>query len=142
MTNFNIINAPHSLHPEIMKIAKLSKYTRDFSNHMFSGEEMYKKGWISAVMDDQGKVVGFSCVRHKTRTPETSLYFIGLAPEQKGLGLGSRLIDHIKDSSPHRCIQLNVMKDNEPALGFYKRLGFRELGPALKGAGVQLELRW
>src|SRR5882757_7063742 len=95
-----------SEHAEIMKIAKLSKYTRDFSNHIFSGESMYNKGWISVATGPEG-FTGFYCVRHKVRVPKTTLYFIGVDPNMKQQGIASSLLRHMKDTSPHKCIELN-----------------------------------
>lgn len=129
-------------HGSIMKIAKLSKYTRDFSNHIFSGEAMYEKGWINVAHMDFALLAGFYCVRHKTRTPATTLYFIGIDPEFKEMKVGTDLLQHMKDNSPYKCIELNCMKDNEPALKFYEKHGFKETGESLKGTGVHMELRW
>lgn len=134
-------------HAGILKLAKRSPYTKDFSNHMFSGDAAYEKGWIRVVVrlapNNKDQVLyGFYCVRHKVRDPETSLYFIGVAPEAKRGGFGAVLIEDIKERSPHRRMILNVMNDNKEALAFYKRLGFTVGGPALKGKGVQLTLEW
>lgn len=138
---FSIAKAEFHHHKEIMGIAKQSKYTRDFSNHMFSNEEAYKKKWITVIHDENAKIIAFMCVRHKTRQPATSLYFIGVDEAYKGLGLGTKLIEHLKDECPHNCIQLNVMKDNS-AGKFYEGLGFKVTGEALNGKGQSFELKW
>lgn len=134
--------AKFSEHKEIMKIAKLSKYTRDFSNHIFSGEKMYEKGWIIVAQNAYKDYLGFYCVRHKVRQPAITLYFIGVNPILKKEGIGTQLLQHMKDSSPHKCIELNCAKDNEPALKFYEKHGFKNVGESLGGKGIHLELRW
>lgn len=137
--------AEFSEHKEIMQLARHSKYTRDFSNHIFSGEAMYDKGWINVAemeLSPHPKVVGFYCVRHKVRTPATTLYFIGVDEEYKDLKIGTDLLQHMKDNSPYKCIELNCMKDNEPALKFYEKHKFQITGESLKGKGVHMELRW
>lgn len=127
----------------IMAVAKVSKYTRDFSNIMFSSKEAYHKGWIRvAVEAGSGRLLGFSCVRHKVREPATSLYFIGVLPEAQGAGVGKKLLQDLVSETPHRCIQLNVMRENESARQFYLKFGFKETGTALKGEGVSMELNW
>lgn len=141
-----IRKAKFTEHAEIMKVAKLTKYTRDFSNHMFSGEAMYSKGWINvALMEYQVQYngfVGFYCVRHKVRTPSTTLYFIGVIPEAQEMKVGTDLLQHMKDNSLYKCIELNCMKDNEPALKFYEKHKFQVTGESLGGKGLHLELRW
>ncbi len=129
-------------HDKIMKLAKRSKYTRDFSNHIFSGESMYSKNWIAIQKDALGDVMGFYCVRHKVRTPATTLYFIGVDQKYWGEGNASELLQHMKDNTPHRCIELNCMKDNVEGLKFYEKHNFEIKGDSLKGLGHKLELRW
>lgn len=125
-----------------MKVAKQSPYTRDFSNHIFSGPAMYEKNWIKVVENSSGTIEGFYCVRHKTREPATTLYFLGVDGLRRGNGIGERLLLELKADSPHRCIQLNVMKDNPRAIEFYYRHGFQAVGEAMKGKALKLELRW
>ena len=130
-------------HEVLLAIAKSHKATRDFGHIMFSGEQAYQKGWIRlATLRDDTSVVGFTCVRHKVREPKTSLYYIVVAPSARRSGIGTELLADLKTSSPHRCIELSCMKDNQHALAFYAKHGFQTTGDALKGKGVHLELRW
>lgn len=120
-------------HDEILKIAKQSKYTKDFSNRvMFSSDDAYEKGWIR-VAEVDGKIVGFTCVRHAKRWPETILYFIGVDDEHKSQGIGEDMIHMVMASGPHSRMRLNVMKDNVRAQQFYERLGFEVSGVAING---------
>jgi len=130
-------------HDKVMEIAKTSKYTRDFSHMMFSGEAAYQKEWIRVAEEEStGVLVGFYCVRHKVRSPETTMYFITVRPGFTKLGVASALLEDLKAQCPNNRIVLNVMNDNKPALGFYAKHGFNTVGPALKGKGVQLSLEW
>lgn len=125
-------------HAAIVKVAKSSKYTRDFTNTvMFSSDAAYEKGWIR-VMEHEGEIVGFTCVRHKTRQPKTMLYFVAVAPEFRRNGLGWIMLEEAMAAGPHSTMELNVMKDNE-ALKFYERNGFRIVGEAMKGQAYRLE---
>ena len=129
-------------HKEILQVAKQSKYTKDFSNQvMFSSEAAYQKGWIQ-VIEQEGVIRGFYCIREKVRAPETVLYFIGVDQEAKGHGLGKRLIEHIMANTRHRRLALNVNKQNEEARAFYERLGFTVAGESLGGEGLALFKEW
>jgi ribosomal protein S18 acetylase RimI-like enzyme len=108
---------------------------------MFSSEAAYKKGWIT-VATIGNEIVGFVCVRHKVREPVTSLYFLGVIPRARRAGIGTALLRDLQERSPHRCVRLNVAKDNAPALTFWRKCGFVVVGDSLEGAGHALELRW
>lgn len=136
--NFQIYSALPKQHEELCKLAKLSKYTRDFSHMMFSGEAAYDKEWIKVYVT-QGKIAGFSCVRHKVREPATSIYFIFVHPDYRGMGIGEKLLNEIIENSPHKTFHLNCEKDNTPALHFYKKHNFVIAGESLKGRGYALE---
>lgn len=126
-------------HSEILKLAKESKYTKDFGHMMFSGKEMYDKGWISiALKDDDDDIVGFSCVRHKVRQPATSIYFIGVSNKVRNKGIGTKLLKQIERTTPHKVLELNCEKDNDEALSFYRKHGFDAIEESLKGKGYKL----
>lgn len=130
-------------HEAILKIARQHPCTRDFSNHMFSGEAAYEKGWVwVADAGPDTPVLGFYCVRHKVRTPATSLYFIGVHEEMRGAGLGDQLLRHMEEHSPHPRVELNVANMNPRALSFYLARGYVIAGDALKGTGKALEKEW
>lgn len=109
---------------------------------MFSGPEAYSKGWIRVFDGGRSGLLGFTCVRHKVRQPETSLYFIGVHPNCKHTGIGTRLLEDLKLQCPNKKIILNVMKGNNEALRFYEKHGFVQVGESLGGKGIQLTLEW
>lgn len=125
-------------HKELVRIAKTSKYTKDFSNSlMFSSDVAYAKGWImKAILN--GKIVGLSCVRHK-RDGTTMLYFVTIDPECRSKGIGEKLLTWVMMRGPHQRMRLNVMKDNTKAIAFYDRLGFAVVGEAMKATAWQME---
>lgn len=140
--------AYHQDHKEIVALAKRSKYTSDFSNAvMFSSERAYDNGWIKVAEKleetangrlQSGPIVAFTCVRHKTRVPETVLYFVQVAEEYRSLRLGEIMLDEVMRTGPHKTMRLNVMKDNERAIKFYERLGFAIVGEAIGGNAVAM----
>src|SRR5262245_17383990 len=97
-------------HPAIVKLARCSPYTQDFSNRIFSGPASYEKGWITISMHGD-ELCGFCCVRHKVKEPVTSLYFLGIDPQHRRLGIGNSLLQDLKRRCPHPCIRLNVAKN-------------------------------
>jgi len=112
-------------HEALVKLAKRSRYISAFGNIMFSSPAAYEKGWIrKAVVAETDEIVGFTCVRHKTRQPETVLYFIMVKPEAQGRGVGRELMADLEEQTPHERIALKVEKDNSGAIAFYERLGY------------------
>jgi ribosomal protein S18 acetylase RimI-like enzyme len=109
-------------HKALCKLAKTSKYTKDFSNEqMFSSPGHYAKGWVQKahlLVHDEVMLVGFSCVRHKVREPKTMLYFVTVDPEHRSHKVGERLLEWRMMTSPHKVMELNVMKSNERAVAF------------------------
>ena len=138
--NTHVRLAGRDEHDEILRLAKLSKYTRDYGHIMFSSPEAYMRGWILVATID-GEIVGFTCVRHKVRAPETMLYFIGIHPDHQGKGIGWFMLEEIMENGPHDIMSLNVMKDN-PALKFYERHGFRIVGEAIHGKAFNMRRRF
>ncbi len=75
-------------------------------------EEMYRKGrWTKKLNDDQIGV----------------LHLFAVHPEHRGKGMSQRFLAEIlAEASKHvRCIHLDVMKGNLPALKTYEKAGFR-----------------
>lgn len=135
MTDLVFRPARHDEHAALCKLAKTSKYTKDFSNAvMFSSEAAYKKGWIRVVADGLGKPLGLTCRRDK-RDGTTVLYFVVVSPEARKSGLGWALIDDMMEVARQgqpRTLTLNVMKDND-AVAFYKKHLFATVGDSLGG---------
>ena len=128
-------------HAAIVSICRGHRALSAFGHIMFSGPAAYERGWIR-VFRIGSVIVGFTCVRHKVREPETSLYYIGVQDGMRGHRIGEQLIEDVKRQSPHRRMTLSVLADNAGARKFYARLGFSEAGPALGGKGVKLKLEW
>ena len=134
-----------SWHDQLVALAKSSPYTKDFSNRlMFSSDDAYRKGWICGTFltepagTRQLKPIAMSCVRHKTRVPETMLYFVVVHPKYRQEGHAMRLLRWVMLRSPHDKMALNVMKDNKPALAFYAKNGFQVDGEAMQGEALRM----
>lgn len=127
-------------HKAILKVAKTSKYTKDFGSIMFSPDAAYEKGWIK-VADMQGEIIAFTCVRHKVRELVTMLYFICVHPDHRDGFIGERMLESVMRESPHEVMALNVMKENR-AVNFYDRMGFKIVGEAIKGQAHRMEKKF
>lgn len=130
-------------HVGLLKIAKTSPYTRDFGNRlMFSSDAAYDKGWIwlaSQQLPDTGEhVLGFTCVREKTRVDEVMLYFIVVDQTVRSMGLGEKLLRGLEERTTRSRVALNLLKENERAGQFYKRLGYKVVGEAMGGLAWRL----
>jgi ribosomal protein S18 acetylase RimI-like enzyme len=134
-----IQTATTASHAEILALFKSEKCTSAFSNIVYSAPAMYEKGWIVEARDEAGALLGAYCVRHCTNKPQTSLYFITVAPEHRGTGVADALLEHLKAEAPSGRIVLGVNLDNERARAFYRRHGFAETGPCYQGKGVTME---
>lgn len=120
-------------HQEICKIAKMSKYTKDFSNMIFSSQECYDAGRIRVAKSNK-KILGFTCFRHRKRDQTTVLYFIGVHSNHYSKGVGSKLLDDLWEYSTG-TIEFKVMKDNL-AVKFYTDRGFAVIGEAYNGKAL------
>lgn len=117
-------------HKELCRIAKQSPYTKDFSNIIFSGDDCYEQGRIR-VLEQGGKLLGFTCFRHRIRDRITVLYFVAVDSLIRGKGFGTILVNDLIKLAD-KGVEFKVMKDN-PAYNLYKRLGFRVIGEAYEG---------
>jgi ribosomal protein S18 acetylase RimI-like enzyme len=127
-------------HKDICRIAKQSKYTSAYSNMIFSGEDCYAQGRIRVGIDADDKIVGFTCRRDRKRNPASVLYFIGVETEQRGKGIGHILMADLRKVSIG-IVEFKVMKDNR-AVGFYRSLGYKEVGEAFDGTAFVMRQEW
>lgn len=129
-------------HKALCTMARKSVYISSYSSFMFSSSEAYAKGWIR-IAEEDGKILGFTCVRHKVRSPETILYFIMVDPDaEQRKGIGTALLEDLYQHCPHKRLVLKVMKKNVQALNFYEKLGYKVECEAYNGEGLQLSREW
>ena len=54
------------------------------------------------------------------------IHSLFVAPDQHGRGIGRRLIEHARHE--HGELTVDVNEQNQSAVGFYERMGFRRIG--------------
>lgn len=144
----NIRPATMADRDELVRISKTHKAGNGFTNAlMFSGQVHFDKGWLR-VAEIDGKIVGFTCFRHK-RFKHTKLYYIMVDPAaRRGMdldkktveagtvskGIGQALLDDLIKCSPHKALRLDCLKANTGALAFYDKNGFEYVGEGLNDA--------
>jgi ribosomal-protein-alanine N-acetyltransferase len=85
-------------------------------------------GGMFLVANKGSKVIAYSitCIRGN----RAELVSIAVAPDHRGSGAGSALLDSTLRRLRHRPVArlaLTVKANNDPALAFYKKYGFRKL---------------
>lgn len=83
---------------------------------------------LRCIKNADGKIIGFSGVA------EDNLEMLFIHPDQRGKGIGKQLLAYaIKEQG---VTKVDVNEDNQQALGFYERFGFKTYGrSALDGLG-------
>lgn len=82
------------------------------------------------VLEIDGTVLGIAIVRRKFLFGDY-LELLGIAPSAVGQGLGSRLLSHVESLTFARAKNMFacVSDFNEAARAFYRKQGYKEIGP-------------
>jgi hypothetical protein len=110
-------------HKAILKLARLSPYTKGFQDVRFI-QEYYHQGWIGIAENEQGDMVGFICIRHCVKQPWTTIYYVGSIAK----GAGGQLVEWAWETSPHSVLRCGVDEGNEGGRAFWHAMGFDPLG--------------
>lgn len=130
--------AKESEHKAIVQIARTSRYLAGFTNKIYSGPERYEAEAIGVAKIGR-RIVGFVCLRHCVRNPWTTIYDIGVHPDEKRKGVGSKLLAWAYAGSPWEKLRLNVAESNVEAITFYKLIGFIHVGSGAWKTGARYE---
>ena len=83
------------------------------------------------VFVDRVKVIGYGITAQGYSTEFGSeciwLEDIYIEAEYRGLGIGSKFIQHVKELYPDKILRLETEADNAAAVNLYERLGFKRL---------------
>lgn len=117
-----ILIADQKDHKEIIKLSKLSRFTKGFADVRYI-QEYYSNGWVGKATVST-ELVGFVCLRHCIKRPWTTIYYLGVVPSLARTGIGSRLVDWVWNTSPHPSLRLGIEATNADGLAFWTRQGF------------------
>jgi ribosomal protein S18 acetylase RimI-like enzyme len=98
------------------------------------------EGWknsppIIAIDSKSNKIVGFYAAMHLKRDPYANMYYLYTVPELKGRGIGSALMAEgikLAESAGLTRLTWKVIKENDGAIAFYKKLGFLPIAKSEK----------
>ena len=79
--------------------------------------DAYRRSTTLLLFED-GELVAFGSVRR-----DGYILFLAVAPEARGRGYGEALVADI--AAEHTTVTCHARTTNDPALGFYRHLGFR-----------------
>ncbi|WP_282021037.1 GNAT family N-acetyltransferase [Planomicrobium okeanokoites] len=102
----------------------------NFLNSAYSAEMLKRRLAVSSlyVAEADGKIVGFSNFSKVKEGGKVELGAIYLLPGHQGKGLGSALLNEgINNARNVSQVFVNVEKENETGVNFYKAKGFKKL---------------
>ena len=94
-------------------------------------EKAIRRHVVVLVLEVDGRVVGYATLgptRMRTLPYKGEIYEIYVLPEYQGLGLGSRLFQSARrmlGDLHFAGLAVRALRDNDNAVGFYRRLGGR-----------------
>ena len=106
------------------------RMTEDRLSSALFGPDRYAE--VAIAEDETGEALGFALFFHNFSTflglPGIYLEDLFVRPAHRGLGVGRALLQHLARVARQRgCgrLEWSVLDWNEPAIGFYRRLGAR-----------------
>ncbi len=109
-------------------IVEREAFSTPWSERLFY-DELKNPHTVYYVCEDDGKIVAYGGVWHVL--DEGQITNIAVKSKYRKSGVGSRLLDAIIGFSKDNdlsVVELEVRASNEPAIGLYKKFGFREVG--------------
>ena len=84
---------------------------------------------IVAKMDERvvGFALGTTVIKSRSAWKYGHLLWLGVDPEYQGIGIATRLFNHVRDAMIEtgvRMLVVDTQADNLPALRFFRKLGF------------------
>lgn len=110
--------------PEIKRIALASPWTKHVTHISYCNRTRFALGDVLLAERDE-RAVGFLIWRRRRTHHDVKIDMIAVDQEAARTGVGQALIDFLRDETGSNIVVLNVSKENERAIGFYERYGFR-----------------
>jgi ribosomal protein S18 acetylase RimI-like enzyme len=78
-------------------------------------------------VDEDGSVRGFAEFVEGTGSAAAFLSYICVAPQARGAGIATALINHFVAATGSSALQLDVFRENHAAVALYRKLGFERV---------------
>ncbi|MBF0135141.1 MAG: ribosomal protein S18-alanine N-acetyltransferase [Magnetococcus sp. DMHC-1] len=95
---------------------------RNFRHLLTRGQAIF----LTAHQDTH--LLGYGLLLLRRNSPSARLYSLAIHPAQRRSGLGRTLLQNLEEAAVtnnRAGIHLEVRTDNEPAIAFYQKLGYR-----------------
>jgi GNAT superfamily N-acetyltransferase len=89
-------------------------------------------------IEENGEIVGFAICRYLKTKNILSIDKIGVHPNFRKNGIGSKIIDEIKKQ--FNVLRIDVVSENIIAINFYKKNGFVEVGTKTLGININVTI--
>lgn len=129
----------------------IDAYVKEFFSHEIQKNEISDSSNLFLLAEYEGRIFGYAQISSGNRTPEITsknpveLVRIYLLPEFIGKGLGSRLMQACLQEARvkgHDTIWLGVWEQNERAIAFYEKWGFKKIGTQQFTLGADIQTDW
>jgi ribosomal protein S18 acetylase RimI-like enzyme len=91
-------------------------------------------------IEENGEIVGFAICRFLKTKNILSIDKIGIHPDYRKNGIGSKIIDEIKKR--FKVLRIDVVSDNIIAINFYKKNGFKIVGNKILGKNINVNIMY
>ena len=135
---YDCFNLAHAESDYLLSYPEENSFTQEQESE-FLQKKTDSSNEIELVAIVDNKVVGVAGIEamgHKYKVKHRAEFGISIIKEYCGLGLGealSRACIECAKKAGYTQLELNVVKDNIPAVNLYKKLGFIEFGRNPKG---------
>jgi ribosomal protein S18 acetylase RimI-like enzyme len=113
--------------PVLRKMVKGDPFISHFAHIAYCNRQRFQKGDI-IVATVRKKIVGFAVTTRVKTARQTKINILGVDPTVRSQGIGAQIIDYVQETALYKNIYLDVRRDNERAIAFYRREGFKPIG--------------
>lgn len=112
--------------PAVMSNGSAEIFTRDVDNCI--GDCPYLEGYV---FENDGEIQGYAMLAKSFSTEfgKQCIWIedLYIRDEYRGLGIGSKFFQYVEEKYPDSVLRLEVDRDNERAIGVYKKCGYETL---------------
>jgi ribosomal protein S18 acetylase RimI-like enzyme len=91
-------------------------------------------------IEENGEISGFAICRYLKTKNIVSIDKIGVHPNFRNKGIGSKIIDEIKKQ--FNVLRIDVVTENINAINFYKKNGFKIVGSKMLGKNINVTIMY